>query len=272
MGGGRREASELLLSDDFATGANLTKAAFAAEEVVLITPEDAAAHARASELCAAAAVKDFKDSSASKDVISHVVFSLRCARLKAAEAVSLSRKGSAYALAALADAAFLHLTALFAQRNGKWGKADVLQDDFRLLRAESLKKMASVAAGGQKASAARAVPLRESLGGSADAEESTKLHSLAAHHLRRLREASAPELSALIAREVKVDGVVIELREIFGALAFEHALLTDARAVRALQAQEDILRALKVELGLKTTAPSADVGAAELPPAVHDLD
>lgn len=267
-----REASELLLSDDFATGANFTKAAFAAEEVVLISPEDASAHARASELCVAAAVKDFRDNSASKDVFSHVVFSFRCARLKAAEAVSLSRKGSAYALAALADSAFLHLTSFFAQRSGKCGKTDVLQDDFRLLRAEPLKKMAA-AIGGHKVSAARPVPLRDSLGGSTDAEESTKLHSLAMHHLRRLQDAFAPELSVMIKREVTVDGELIRLRDVFGALSFEHSLLTDPRALRALQAQEEILRALKVELGLPTTVPSTvETEAAPELPAVNDLD
>jgi hypothetical protein len=105
-------------------------ALFAVEEMVLITPGSAAVHARASELGVAVA-----SSYGNRDnEVDAARLAVRTARLHASEAVRLSDRSVAYALAALADSAWAHAALLTAPK----GQGRALPAARRLLTGDSL--------------------------------------------------------------------------------------------------------------------------------------
>jgi len=99
------ELSEIQLAMALAKGSEdergLAYSIFCTEEAILLNPKNAALHARAAELqCRYASLLESIGKSS--------LLTLFCARLHASEAVKLSNKKSAYCLAALADASYLH--------------------------------------------------------------------------------------------------------------------------------------------------------------------
>ena len=105
-------------------------ALFAVEEMVLITPGSAAAHARASELGVAVA-----SSYGNRDnEVEAARIAVRTARLHASEAVRLSDRSVAYALAALADSAWAHAALLTAPK----GQGRALPAARRMLTGDAL--------------------------------------------------------------------------------------------------------------------------------------
>lgn len=182
---------------------NCAQAAFCYEELVLLYPGNPAAHARLAEcmsgtLAASSTLREHAEGQSSDAVEQRRKQKdrLRLARLHASEAVRLSDRKSAYALAVLADVSFLHARACA----GTASTAKSVQTTVLAPGGASQRTLMAVAdlARGITAAAAAAVGARS---GSAegrvhgddreDFEESMSLHRLARHHLAKLSSSQA---------------------------------------------------------------------------------
>ena len=241
------------------------------EELVLLAPNQAGWHARLADLHAALHAAHPGSEAAAAG--------LRQARLHAAEAVRLSEGGVAYAVAALADAAYLHALSVLAGGAGAGGSADgrplrsAVPKEHRLLPGAPLSATAraladlSAAAGAAGADAAAAaaaarapavVTLPPALEGAKlrAVEESLALHALACAYLEGLRggegsarcaalAGKAPIPHALCGPEVAAGRGWLEL---FPALAVEGELVAGAHARGALAAQCSLMKGLAAAL------------------------
>jgi hypothetical protein len=235
------------------------QALFCVEELLLIQPNTAAFHARAAELLCRIALEaaatgggaaSFAQPAGSAvsapepgSPAAEREAGLRRARLHASEAVRLTRSNNAYALATLADAAYLHWCAVL-RKAPKPGA--------RLLYGVTLDRTADAIAAGSRGSTGAAA--WGGAGGAADADavtgsidnmtlglasEDVSLHGLAVHHLTRLAAAArqggggggggeagcgGAAAAALAPKQAGAGG---SMAEAYPALAVEAVLLAD---------------------------------------------
>jgi hypothetical protein len=200
----------------------LAQAAFCMEELILLQPANAAFHARAAELLVGQGCGG--EGAEGRG---------RIARLHAAEAVRLTGKGCAYAIVALADAAYVHWCAVTGARPGP-----LALPCCSAAAAPSL--VAAVEAG-------EGFPVSAGAGGDETGPpvaraEAAALHALA---LRLLQALAASPAGAHTRRQaagsVTAASVTVKLSAVFPALALEAALL--GPRVEALLAARDLTAA-----------------------------
>ena len=255
-----QELAELCAKDG---AASLPQAIHCYEELVLLAPNQAGWHARLADLHAALHAPSIAGE--------HALTALRQARLHAAEAVRLSEGSVAYAVAALADAAYLHAAAVLAAGAAPPRRSAAIADELRLLPGCALGHMVrsltdlSKGASPERAAAALAqppaaitLPAAMEPARARALEESLALHALAVHYFSALRsgeagvhckamEGKAPLPHALCGPQVGA-GQAPAWLQLFPALAVEGALLTGAHAAQALAAQAAYLKAVAAAL------------------------
>ena len=234
----RAAASESLAS-------RAAQAAFCVEEALLASPGSAALHARAAELlCHSAGASAAPAPFASQESL------LRGARLHASEAVGLSDRRSAYCLAALADASYLHACA--ARGIAPDGAA-------RILLGTPLDGYASATAVALALNANRMPAFASSKGNAVSqvspicdaSDEDAALHALASDHLQRLidakSEAKAGSCDSSLPTQLAPDtpfevfGARCRLGDVFPALEVEDALKCPA-VLEILREQERVFQ------------------------------
>lgn len=221
----------------------MRQAIFCMEELLLLQPNNAAFHARVSELICAVC------SEGGNAVVWTSEKDLRSARLHASESVRLTNKQSAYALTALADASYLHYCSV--------SRSPVVAGA-KLLSGLPLSRVASIAA---NASAGAAAPGKSAASTAAAgastyqmsedektlAQEAKALHALAAAHLRALAsDGYGVSVAAQARADVAVPGagapVVVQGGDALPALAVEAHLLASS-SLAALQKQAEKMNA-----------------------------
>jgi len=246
------------------------------EELVLSTPNAAAWHARLADLhCALHADSLQREGS---------LASLRQARLHAAEAVRLTDGGVAYALAALADSAYLHVCSILCavkevNSHGDGGGAQVPPTS-RLLKGHSMASLASHALAfaskeppaAQALAAATLDPPKFNFGALASVlgvdgggergetwrqfcEEAVTLHRLALQFMQDLRVGGAGEKYKSLVHRTAIPSTLSSLTpgteaggggmlSMFPALAVEYWLLESLEARHAANSQAAHLKIL----------------------------
>lgn len=170
------ELSEVQLAIALSNGSEVERglaySIFCAEEALLLNPRNAALHARAAELqCRYATLLESNGKSA--------LLTLFCARLHASESVKLSNKKSAYCLAALADASYLHACTVRGTSH-----------DVRLLCGEPIENysttLRSFLSKTQQQRAKFLPPVADTSQSDNDIEDDISLHAVALQSLRSL--------------------------------------------------------------------------------------
>jgi hypothetical protein len=170
------ELSEVQLAIAKAQGSEVERglaySIFCTEEALLLNPKNAALHARAAELqCRYATLLESNGKSA--------LLMLFCARLHASESVKLSNKKSAYCLAALADASYLHACTVRG-----------ISHDVRLLSGEPIENYSSslrLFLGKNQSQRSKTLPpAADSSKTDNDIEDDLCLHAVALQSLRDL--------------------------------------------------------------------------------------